>query len=115
MRSPWRRAARIPFMVILALAVLALLGAIVMLLWNALVPVLFHGPVLAYGQAVGLLILCRLLFGGIRGSWHRGHHRWRERFEHMSPEERAQLRERMLHRCGRRGRGEESAGSAPAA
>jgi hypothetical protein len=87
----------------LVIAVLALVGLVVMLLWNALVPQLFHGPVLGYWQAVGLLLLCRLLFGGLRGrgGW-RGHwrHRWRERWEQMTPEERAQLRERIHRRCG---------------
>lgn len=87
------------------MAVLALVGLVVMLLWNALVPQLFHGPSLGYWQAVGLLLLCRLLFGGLRrGGW-RGHwrHRWRERWEQMTPEERAQLRERVLSRCGHGG------------
>lgn len=38
------------------------LGWLVMLLWNALVPELFHGPEVSYWQAVGLLILSHLLF-----------------------------------------------------
>jgi Ca2+/H+ antiporter, TMEM165/GDT1 family len=93
---------------ILAIVIVALgaLGAIVMLLWNALVPALFHGPALQYWQALGLLILSRILFGGLRGRgahgrWGRG--RWRERWEQMTPEERAQLRERFASRCGRGG------------
>jgi hypothetical protein len=115
MRSPWRRVAKFPLLLLLALAVLALLGAVVMYLWNALIPALFHGPTLLYGQAVALLVLCRLLFGGLRPrGWHRGHWR-REHWQHMSPEERAQLRERMLDRCGRRGGEGGGSGAAPAA
>jgi hypothetical protein len=90
-------------MAILALAVLGLVGLAVMLLWNALVPAVFHGPLLQYWQAVGLLILSRLLFGGLRGrGWHGGWRgrRWRERWEQMTPEERAQMRERFMSRCG---------------
>jgi hypothetical protein len=87
----------------LVLAVLALVGLVVMGLWNALVPQLFRGPTLQYGQALGLLILSRLLFGGLRGrGWH-GHWRqrmWREHWEQMTPEERARLRERVQSRCG---------------
>jgi hypothetical protein len=49
-----------------------LLGWIVELLWNALVPDLFHGPMLGYWQAVGLLLLCRILVG-FKGR----HHGWR--------------------------------------
>ncbi|HTL22104.1 MAG TPA: hypothetical protein VL220_15405 [Steroidobacteraceae bacterium] len=87
------------------IAVVALLSLAVMLLWNALVPQLFHGPTLQYWQALGLLLLSRILFGGLRGrGWH-GHWRqrmWRERWENMTPEERAQLRERFQGRCGHR-------------
>ena len=101
-------------MFVVALAVLALLGLAVMLLWNALVPALFRGPALQYGQAVGLLLLSRLLFGGLRGrGWH-GHWRarmWRESWERMTPEERARMRERFLSRCGRGGSAAGAAGS----
>ena len=93
------------------IAAFVLVGLVVMLLWNALVPELFHGPALRYWQAVGLLLLSRLLFGGLRGrgGW-RGRWQqrmWRERWEQMTPEERAQLRERFVSRCGH--------GSGPAA
>ncbi len=85
------------------IAVMALLALAVMLLWNSLVPELFHGPSLRYWQALGLLLLSRILFGGLRGrGWH-GHWRqrmWRERWENMTPEERARLREHSQRRCG---------------
>ena len=41
-----------------------LLGVIVMSLWNALIPDLFHGPVLSFWQAVGLLLLSHILLRG---------------------------------------------------
>jgi hypothetical protein len=88
------------------IAIVALLGVAVMLLWNTLVPALFRGPQLQYWQAVGLLILCRLLFGGLRrGGWHgRWRQRmWRERWEQMTPEERQRVRERFMSRCGHGG------------
>jgi hypothetical protein len=86
------------------IAVVTLLALAVMLLWNSLVPVLFRGPPLEYWQALGLLLLSRILFGGLRprGGWH-GHWRqrmWRERWESMTPEERARLREQFGRRCG---------------
>ena len=73
--------------------------------WNELVPPLFHGPVIGYWQAFALLVLCRILFGGLRG-WRGSHghwrrHMWRERWESLTPEERARLRERFMERCGR--------------
>jgi hypothetical protein len=83
-------------------AVVAALSLAVMLLWNSLVPELFHGPPLQFWQALGLLLLSRILFGGLRrGGWH-GHwrqRRWRERWESMTPEERARLREQFQGRC----------------
>lgn len=55
-----------------------LLGAIVMWLWNWLMPIIFHIGVITYWQAVGLAILGRLLFG----SFHHGgpHYRGRSKF-----------------------------------
>ena len=47
-----------------------LFGWIVQLLWNALIPDLFHGPWLSYWQSVGLLLLTRILVG-FKGK-HRG-------------------------------------------
>jgi hypothetical protein len=101
MRCALRRTMRVLVMVLLSAAVLGLLGVAVMLLWNALMPPLFHGPLLTFWQATGLLLLSRILFGSLRahGGWHR--RRWRERWEQLSPEQRARLRERFGGRCGR--------------
>lgn len=83
-------------MALLAIAAIALLGWVVMLLWNWLLPALFAGvqPV-GYWQALGLLLLSKILFGFRCG----GHHsRWRERrqrWESMTPEEREQLKSRF--------------------
>jgi hypothetical protein len=87
--------------VVLVIAGLAALSFVVMALWNALLPELFHVPRVGFWQAAGLLVLSRLLFGRLfaRGPGHWRHHRWRERWESMTPEERARLRERM-GRCG---------------
>ncbi len=53
------------------LAVFAGAIAIVMLLWNTLIPSIIGWSAINYWQAAGLIILCKLLFGGI-GHW--GHH-----------------------------------------
>ena len=53
-----------------------LFGAVVMWLWNWLMPVIFHLGVVTYWQAVGLAILGRLLFGSFHhGPHNRGHHK----------------------------------------
>src|SRR6478609_7249043 len=51
-----------------------LFGFISMSLWNALVPDLFHGPVITYWQALGLLLLGKIFFGGFHGHHRRGCH-----------------------------------------
>ena len=88
------------------IAVAAALGAVVMLLWNAVVPGIFAAaPQIDYLHALGLLVLSRILFGGLRGhgGWrgrmhgHRhGHERW-AKWQAMTPEEREQF-----HRHGPR-------------
>jgi hypothetical protein len=85
-------------------------GVIVMVLWNWLMPALFGVPAIGYWQAVGLLILSKLLLGGFRGlgrgrGGHGGHFGpWRarmaERWAGMSEEERAEFRAGMRRRCG---------------
>jgi len=94
-------------------AFMALGGWIVMSLWNWLLPLLFGWRVITFWQALGMLVLCRLLFGGWgmgRGSRsHRGR-RMAERWEQMTPEERDRLRQGLRGRCGYP---EEPSGSAP--
>lgn len=69
-------------------------GWVVQSLWNWLLPSLFGWPTLTFWQALGLLALCRVLFGGfgIMGSPRR---RMMDRWGRMDPEERARIRERM--------------------
>ena len=87
----------------LALLFVALFGFVVMALWNWLTPALFGWKVIGYWQALGLVILCRILFGG-RGSMAHGgrwRHRMMERWERMTPEERERFRQGCYGRWGR--------------
>lgn len=69
------RTARIIMCIVGFIAILFLFGAIVMWLWNWLMPLIFHLGVITYWQAVGLAILGRLLFGcSHHGSHHNGQH-----------------------------------------
>lgn len=85
-------------------AIVAAVGWAVMTLWNLLLPSLFALPALSFTQAVGLLILIRLLFGGVRGHGFGPGMYWRrhmqERWEKMTPEEREKLRTGLRGRCG---------------
>ena len=81
-----------------------LFGYVVMRLWNWLMPGLFGWHMIGFWQALGLLILCKILFGGFRGGSGRRMHwrgRMRERWERMTPEEREKFRQSMGGRhCG---------------
>ncbi len=63
-------------------------GYAVMLLWNWLIPVLFGCKAIGFLQAVGLLVLSRILFGGFHRRCGHGHHHLAARMEAMTPEER---------------------------
>ncbi len=90
-----------------------LFGFGTMLLWNWLVPSLFQGPTIVFWQAIGLLALSKILFGGYGGKWgRRGHcgnrgqwkYRMEERLKSMTPEE----KEKFKNRCGGRWWSEET-------
>ena len=94
-------------------------GEIVRRLWNWLLPALFGLPAISFWQAVGLLVLARILFGGFGG---RGRHdggigarvsdriadriadrvadRVGERVQGLSPEERERFTQRLRERWG---------------
>jgi hypothetical protein len=77
-----------PFRIIKGVIFVALasliMGLFVMLLWNALVPMLFHGPIIDYWQAAGLFLLSRLLMGHVGGGCHKGGRHWRnKKWEYM--------------------------------
>ena len=82
-------------------------GGIVMFLWNALVPDIFHGPALTFWQALGLLVLSHILLRGW-GPWRHGNgwrrdrwgHRFEEKLSAMTPEEREKFKEEWRRRCG---------------
>lgn len=105
-----------------ALAAILLLGNVIRWLWNAILPDLLNVNTISYWQSVGLLALCRLLFGNFGGRMG-GPGRWRERpnfnrgiandgertfgppwrnkWMHMTDAERSKFRQEMRRRCGK--------------
>ena len=61
------RAFKIFFMIIFAILFVLLMGYGIMWLWNWLIPDLFGLKTIGYWQAVGILALARILFGGLGG------------------------------------------------
>lgn len=125
----------------LAFAILfvGLAGLAVMTLWNALLPTILGISAIDFGQALGLLVLSRILFGGFgRGGWGQGGrgprgYGWRggygqdhpiranwkqkmtERWQNMTPEQRERMKQQWRDKCGdgRRGGGRWGRGSQP--
>lgn len=91
---------KIALLVIIATAVF---GFIVKGLWNALVPPIIGWHTITFWQALGMLVLSKILFGGFHRHGGRDRARWKERmlerWAKMTPEERERFREGM--RCGR--------------
>jgi hypothetical protein len=82
-------------------AFLSLISFVVMSLWNCLLPGILHVGVITFWQAMGIFILCKILFGfgkgGGPGRWGGGHwmrHRMEEKFKNMTPEEREKFKEK---------------------
>lgn len=78
-----------------------LLGSLVMFLWNAILVPVLHVGMLGFWQALGLLVLSRILFGGFKGGpWGApGGGPWREKWRNMSEEERMQMKAAWKDRC----------------
>jgi len=88
--------------VLIGIVAIFLFGLVTMYLWNWLMPAIFGLKLITFWQALGLLLLGKILFGGFhrhgrgRPGWKRG---MEARFATMSPEEREKFR------AGMRGRG----------
>jgi hypothetical protein len=97
-----RRGRKFIFFPLMFILMILLLGAIVMMLWNAILPDLIQARTINYWQAVGLLALCRILFGNFRRSFGGPPSRggpWKEKWMKMTPEERSRFREAWKERC----------------
>lgn len=109
MFSKRSRPARISIFILLVIAALMALGGIVMFLWNAILPPLLSVSFIGYWQAVGLLLLCKILFSSFGPATVKGRRpsggpppHIRERFMNMSDEEKAALKEKWQRRCAER-------------
>lgn len=102
---PYRR--RKFYMGFFFIAAFLLLGAAVMWLWNAILPAVLPASPLNYPQALGLLVLCRILFGGLHLGRPGGppphiaaqKREWKDKWMNMNEEERAKFKEAWRSRC----------------
>lgn len=98
--------------VAMAAAFIFIGGFAVMSLWNWLIPSIFGLTTITWVQALGLLVLSKILFGGFRGGggWGGGcggnrQHFWKqkmaERMEKMTDEEKEHFKAKMKNRWGK--------------
>jgi Ca2+/H+ antiporter, TMEM165/GDT1 family len=91
---------------ILVIAGVFVIGSLVMVLWNAVMPTLFHLPLVSFWQALALFCLAKILFSGFRGvgpgmRWKRD--QLKEAWTKMTPEQREKFKQEWGRRCrGRR-------------
>jgi len=104
MRRNWPAIAA-AFLVFTTVAII-FFGEVVLHLWNWLMPSLFGLRQITFWEALGLMALSWILFGGrrgfhfrprARGNWRE---RMRERWQAMTPEQRQKLSEAIRRRCG---------------
>ena len=91
-----------PLAILAMVGFAALGGWVVESLWNWLAPALFGWRQITFWQGLGLLALCRILFGSFGRGGYRGGMRRRmsDRWEAMTPDERERFRQAMRERCG---------------
>ena len=97
-------------------AALLLFGLLVMNLWNAILPAVLHAGTISFWQALGILLLSKILFGGFHGGWRGGRrHQWKEKMNekwmNMSAEEKQKFQQEWRSRCGSWGRPRQTEGS----
>jgi hypothetical protein len=92
------------FFILIAIVAVLFFSTVVMLLWNNILAEVLNISTITFGQALGILILSKILFGGWRGGWGGGRHHWKNRMQQkwssMTPAEREKFKEQWQKRCG---------------
>lgn len=90
-----------PLFILIPVALFAVIGIIVMLLWNYLMPVLFGLKTITYLQALGLFLLSKILFGNIGMVKRKGfaNRPSGEKWMNMTREESEQFKQQWKARC----------------
>ena len=98
----WAR--RVVLFILFAAIAIFVFGSAVMLLWNNVLAQVTHVSTITFIQALGILVLAKILFGGFRGGWGPRGYYWRRRMKdkwnNMTPEEREKFKQEWQKRCG---------------
>lgn len=97
------RMVKIACFILIAIAFMALLAYVVMLLWNNVLVEVLRVSAITFWQALGILVLSKILFGGLKGGYGGYKQHWKnkmqEKWQSMSPEEREKVKEEWGNRC----------------
>lgn len=90
--------------ILFPVAILFAVSGIVMWLWNMLLPEIIGVKAVTFWQAMGILVLSKILFGGFHGKSCKHKRRFEEMKHHnrlaaMSDEEKEKLRAEWKKRC----------------
>lgn len=91
-----------PLFILIPIFFLLAAGGIVMLLWNWLIPEIFGLKAITYFQALGLLLLSRILLGNFgfgKGKPPFVNSKFRDKMMNMTDEERQQFKAEWKSRC----------------
>ena len=89
------------------IAATLLFSLVVMGLWNAILPSVLGIKSISFIQALGILVLSKILFGGFRGGWRGGgtpgwKQKMKDKWDTMTPEQRDEFKSEWKNRCGGR-------------
>lgn len=98
---------KVLMVIVIAAAAITVFGFIVMSLWNAILPAVLGVKAITFVQALGILVLSKILFGGFGrggGPFGRRKQEFREQMKAkwgaMTPEEREKFKAEWKNRCG---------------
>ena len=91
-----------PFIFLIAIPAIFLLGLLVMYLWNNVLVAVTDVKPVSFWQALGIFLLAKILFGfggggRNRGAWSNG---MKEKWKTMTPEEKEKFKQDWRNRCG---------------
>ncbi|TXF78937.1 hypothetical protein [Chryseobacterium sp.] len=96
---------KIALFILLAIFIFAVVSALVMWLWNSILPEVLGVKMINFWQAAGILVLSKILFGGFSGKKGFGGEKFRrlkeERMNGMTDEEKLKFKEMWKQRCER--------------
>lgn len=91
---------RKPYLILIPITLLLVLPFVIQQLWNHLITDLFHIRAIRYWEALGLFILCRMLFGnfGFGERSHKASDQVKKHWMNMSDDDRKRFREEWKRR-----------------